>query len=296
MSFDPEMATVATYKGNKVFDFGSKTYVMGIVNVSPESFSGDGLFSVDIAVEQASQFIQQGADIIDVGGQSTRPLSSAQVEHTIHGNFGQAQEYDLLSPEIEINRVVPVIEKIASLGVPISIDTFKLSVAKAAIEAGATIINDISGLNSDIQIASLAADKNATLILMHNHQGTDYIDFLKEMKDTLLDSIRKAKSMGVMNQNIIIDPGFGFGKSVSQNINVLRNLDNIKNELKYPLLLGTSRKSTLGHIMKLPVNERIEATAATVALGISKGVDIIRVHDVKYMARVAKMADSIVRY
>ncbi|MFL2640777.1 MAG: dihydropteroate synthase [Dehalococcoidia bacterium] len=275
--------------------FGNKTYVMGIINMSPESFSGDGFDSHDSAIKMATKYVEQGADIIDIGGQSTRPLYSATVESTVSGETQPANSYELISEEVEIERVVPVIEQISRLGVPVSIDTFKPNVAKAAVLAGATIINDVTGLKFDPKMASIAAKYASYIILMHNQSTIEYTDLIEEIAQSLEESVLKASLAGVPKDKIIVDPGFGFGKTVTHNLDLLNNLDTLKSKLPYPLLLGTSRKSTIGKVLNLPDDQRVEGTAATMAIGISKGVDIIRVHDVEYMVRIAKMSDAIIR-
>ncbi len=262
---------------------------MGIVNVSPESFSGDGVTDVHEAVMQALRFVEDGADILDVGGQSTRPRYSASVEAG-----GAAREYEELSVEEELERVLPVIKGIARVcDVPISIDTYKVAVAEAAIEAGARIINDVWGLKKDAALAGVAAKYSTPLILMHNQPEPGYTRLIPDIAASLRRSVATATDSGVERDRIIIDPGFGFGKTVSHNLEVLRRLGEIKTALGLPLLLGTSRKSTIGRVLDLPVNERVEGTAATIALGIANGADIVRVHDVKEMARVARMTDAV---
>ena len=281
---------------------------MGIVNVSPESFSGDGLADVDAAVEQALRFVEEGADILDVGGQSTRPRYSAAVETgsapAFAGDLGGApafagvtdKGYDELSVDEEIGRVVPVIRAIkGETATPISVDTYKAGVAEAAIEAGASIVNDVWGLKRDASLAGVAASHGTPLILMHNQEGTRYTRLIPDIVASLRRSVAVALAAGVARERIIVDPGFGFGKTVAHNLEVLRRLGEIKGALGLPLLLGTSRKSTIGRVLDLPVDDRVEGTAATVALGIAQGVDIVRVHDVREMARVTRMADAVVR-
>jgi len=264
---------------------------MGIVNVSPESFSGDGMTDVDEAVMQALRFVQEGADILDVGGQSTRPRYSASVEAG-----AAASGYQELTVEEELERVLPVIKGITAVcDVPISIDTYKAAVAEAAIGAGASIINDVWGLKKDAALAGVAAKHGTPLILMHNQPEPGYTRLIPDIVASLKRSMAQATAAGVERDRIIVDPGFGFGKTVSHNLEVLRRLGEMKSALGLPLLLGTSRKSTIGHVLDLPVDERVEGTAATVALGIAQGADIVRVHDVKEMARVARMTDAILR-
>ncbi len=275
-----------------MFEWGRRTFVMGIVNVSPESFSGDGVTDVDAAVMQALRFVEEGADVLDVGGQSTRPRYSASVEAG-----GAASGYEELSVEEELERVLPVIKGIARVcDVPISVDTYKVAVAEAAIEAGARIINDVWGLKKDAGLAAVAAKYEVPLILMHNQPEPGYTRLIPDIVASLRRSVATAVEAGVEKDRIIIDPGFGFGKTVEHNLEVLRRLGEIKSALGLPLLLGTSRKSTIGRVLDLPVDDRVEGTAATVALGIAQGADIVRVHDVKEMARVARMTDAVVRH
>ena len=275
--------------------FGKRTYVMGIINMSPESFSGDGFIDHNSAISMAKTYIDQGADIIDVGGQSTRPRYSAEVESMVSGVDKPGNSYEIVSEEIEIERVAAVVEEVSKLGVPVSIDTFKPNVAKAAILAGATIINDVTGLKFDIQMAHIASEYSSYIVLMHNQATAKYENLIENVADSLNESVSKAISAGVRRDKIIVDPGFGFGKTVTHNLDLLNNLNVLKAKLGYPMLLGTSRKSTIGKVLDLPEDQRVEGTAATMAIAISKGVDIIRVHDVEYMVRVAKMSDAIVR-
>ena len=280
---------------NSMMRFGKRTYVMGIINMSPESFSGDGFIDHNSAISMAKTYIDQGADIIDVGGQSTRPLYSAEVESMVSGVDKPGNSYEIVSEEIEIERVAAVVEEVSKLGVPVSIDTFKPNVAKAAIQAGATIINDVTGLKFDIQMAHIASEYSSYIILMHNQATAKYENLIENVADSLNESVSKAISAGVRRDKIIVDPGFGFGKTVTHNLDLLNKLNVLKAKLGYPMLLGTSRKSTIGKVLDLPGDQRVEGTAATMAIAISKGVDIIRVHDVEYMVRVAKMSDAIVR-
>ena len=281
-----------------MFEWGRRTYLMGIVNVSPESFSGDGLGDVDAAVAQALRFVEEGADILDVGGQSTRPRYSAAVETGRAPAFAGVTDkgYDELSVDEEIGRVVPVIRAIkGATDTPISVDTYKAGVAEAAIEAGASIVNDVWGLKRDASLAGVAASHGTPLILMHNQEGTRYTRLIPDIVASLRRSVAVAVAAGVARERIIVDPGFGFGKTVAHNLEVLRRLGEIKSALGLPLLLGTSRKSTIGRVLDLPVDDRVEGTAATVALGIAQGADIVRVHDVREMARVVRMTDAVVR-
>ncbi len=275
--------------GNTEFTWGKRTYVMGIINVSPDSFSGDGISSIADVETKANWFVEEGADILDVGGQSTRP------------------DFKSISTEEELRRIIPVIERIARLvSVPISIDTMKYEVAKRALDAGAKIINDQWGLKKEPRLAQLAAERHVPIILMSNQRekggfdsqtGRDtgfYQDVMAEVISYLKASIDIAKQSGISEENIIVDPGIGFGKTWQQDIEILRRLAELK-ILGQPILIGTSRKSLIKMVLSLPARERVEGTAATVAIGIANGADIVRVHDVKQIARVCKMADAIVR-
>jgi dihydropteroate synthase len=277
--------------------WGSQTYVMGILNVTPDSFSGDGLLTerqtVEAALTQARRFADEGAHILDVGGESTRPGS------------------EVVSEAEEMARVVPVVEAIArELPVAISVDTYKASVARAALDAGAHLLNDVWAFRMDPEMAPLAASRGVPVVLMHNrlrpknvsqrerlggrYEGVHYDDLLGDVARELVASVNLAREAGVARHNIILDPGIGFGKTVEQSLELLDRLDELK-VLGYPLLLGPSRKSFIGYTLDLPPEERVEGTAATVAIGIARGADIVRVHDVKQMARVARMADAILR-
>ena len=243
----------------------------------------------------AQRLVNDGADILDVGGQSTRPRYSAAVEAGVGGS-GTTRGYDEIGVEEEIRRVIPVIRAISALtDTPISVDTYKASVAEAAAEAGAGLINDVWGLKRDAGIARVAAERGLPLILMHNQEDTRYNDLIEDVVASLRDSVEEAVRAGVAEERVIVDPGFGFGKTVSHNLEVLRRLADIRSALGRPLNLGTSRKSTIGRVLDLPVDQRVEGDAGAVAIGIANGADIIRVHDVKEMARVAKMADAITR-
>lgn len=269
--------------------WGNRTYVMGILNVSPDSFSGDGAIDIGSAVAQACRFEEEGADILDIGGESTRPgFSSVTVEE-------------------EIRRVVPVIALLSKrISIPISVDTSKYGVALQALAAGAVILNDQWGLKTEPRLAELAARNNVPLILMSNQRdiggydaGTgrdtaNYPDVMAEVIACLRKSIAMAEQAGIKRENIIIDPGIGFGKTWQQDIEIIRRLRELQ-VLGQPILVGTSRKSLIKMVLNLPANQRIEGTAATIAVGIANGADIVRVHDVKQMARVCKMTDAIVR-
>jgi dihydropteroate synthase len=259
-------------------DYTAETFVMGILNVTPDSFSDGGKYnSVETAVAQAKKMVAEGAKIIDVGGESTRP------------------GYERISDEDEIARIVPVIQALAAeVPVIISVDTYKANVARAAIEAGAHIINDIWGAKADPEIAQVAADLNVPIILMHNRENTDYgTDFWVTAKADLKKSIAIAHNAGIPDHHIILDPGIGFAKTTTQNIEMMQHLEDLV-AMGYPVLLATSRKSMIGNVLKLPVEERVEGTGATVVYGIEKGCHMIRVHDVKEMARATYMADILV--
>ncbi len=280
-----------------IFHWGRRTYIMGILNVTPDSFSGDGLAQeadfVDAALARARQMLAEGADILDVGGESTRPGSAP------------------VSAQEEIRRVVPVIRALrAETEAVISIDTSKATVAEAALAAGADIINDVWGLRADPALAALAAEADAPVILMHNRSnpkqaaidpelggryvGVEYDDLMADIRRELSICLDIAHRAGIPDEKIILDPGVGFGKTVEQNLEVVNRLDEIK-EMGYPVLLGTSRKSFIGYTLDLPPDQRAEGTAATTAIGIDRGADIVRVHDVLINTRVARMTDAIVR-
>ncbi|MDP7618991.1 MAG: dihydropteroate synthase [Dehalococcoidia bacterium] len=280
--------------GGRTFEWGTRTFVMGIINVSPESFSGDGIAEPSAAIRQGLAFVEQGADILDVGGQSTRPIYSATVEASVRGG-GSGTQYEELDSEQELRRVIEVIRGLtAATDVPISIDTYKPPVAQGALNAGAVMINDIWGLKHDPSLAGVAAKAGVPLVLMHNQEGTSYVDLIPDIVASLRTSIGRARSGGVGEEKIIVDPGFGFGKTVAGNLEVIRRLPELR-ELGRPILLGSSRKSTIGRILDEPADHRVEGTAATVAIGIQNGVDIVRVHDVAQMAKVVRMADAVVR-
>lgn len=276
--------------GNTEFRWGERTFVMGIINLSPDSFSGDGVTDIEVAVEQARRFVSQGADILDIGGESTRPRSSP------------------VSADEEIKRVVPVIERLAAeVTVPLSIDTSKSEVARRAIEAGAAMINDQWGLKRDQGLAQLAAGKNTPIILMSNQRdkgGYDsqvkrdtsyYQDVMSEVTASLKQSVDTALKLGVPRENVILDPGIGFGKTWQQDLEIIRRLKELK-KLGRPILVGPSRKSFIGLALGgLPADERVEGTAAVVAISIAGGTDIVRVHDVQEMVRVCRMSDAIIR-
>lgn len=280
------------------FDWGARTYVMGILNVTPDSFSGDGLRAdgrdaVELALAQARAFVESGADILDIGGESTRPGATP------------------LDAEQEKRRILPVIEAVADAlpGTVVSVDTFKAPVAAAALDAGASIVNDVWGLRADPDLGPLAAERGAPVILMHNRSkpndvvvdrlggsylGAEYRHLLEDVTAELAALAEGAKAAGVPADQIILDPGIGFGKTIPQNLALINHMDRIR-ALGYPVLSGPSRKSFIGRVLDLPVEERVEGTAATVALSIARGADIVRVHDVAAMVRVARMTDAILR-
>ena len=277
MESNPETAIGVTRCGDMVFEWGRRTYVMGIVNVTPDSFSGDGLSEVDAAIAQAHRFVAEGADIIDVGGESTRPGS------------------DPVSADEELSRVLPVVERLAEeLPVPVSVDTWKSRVAREAVAAGARMINDVWGLKREPELAMVAADAGVPLVITQNQREDRFRDFFPELIADLSRSVSRAREAGVSWNNIIIDPGVGFGKTADQNLEIVRRLSELRG-LGRPILLGTSRKSFIGQVLDLPVDQRLEGTAASVAIGIANGADIVRVHDVEQMVRVARMSDAIIR-
>jgi dihydropteroate synthase len=263
--------------GGHRFEWGSRTYVMGIVNVTPDSFSGDGLGAdQEGAVSQGLRMVHEGADLLDVGGESTRPG---------HVPVTTAEE---------ISRTEAVVRRLATeAGVPVSIDSYKLEVANAAVSAGATILNDIWGLTRSPVLADLAARKRCAIVVMHNQDGTEYSgDLMAEIKRFLRESVRNALGAGIPRERVIVDPGIGFGKTAEQNWEVMRRLKELS-ELRQPVLIGTSRKSFIGKLLDLPVTDRIEGTAATVAAAVLRGADVVRVHDVRAMTRVARVADHM---
>ncbi len=302
--------------GNRTLKWGERTYVMGILNITPDSFSGDGLMlspatpiskgkrggaegearrvTVEAALAQARNILAAGADIIDIGGESTRPGSQP------------------VDAEEEKQRVLPVIRAIVSEfpDALISIDTCKAAVAEEALKAGAHLINDVWGLRADPELAAVAARLKAPVVLMHNrskpanvevrvmlgkaYAGAEYDNLLEDVKRELMDSVQIARSAGIPDERIILDPGIGFGKTIPQNLELINRLDEIR-LLGFPVLLGPSRKSFIGYTLDLPPDQRVEGTAAAVAVGITRGADILRVHDVAAMVRVARMTDALVR-
>ena len=281
--------------GPSTFAWGERTFVMGILNVTPDSFSGDGLLAddetegergggagapdpVELAVARGRRMVAEGADILDVGGESTRP------------------GHEAVDLEEERSRVVPVIAALRAAlpDTPLSIDTTKPAVAEAALAAGADLINDVWGVGDDDSLARLAADHGVPLVVMHNRSETRYTTFLPELIADLQRAIERALTLGVRWDDLIVDPGFGFGKTATHNLELMRDLSALT-MLGRPILLGASRKSTLGRVLDLPVAERLEATLATTALGIAAGADLVRVHDVQANVRAAKISDAIVR-
>jgi len=280
------------------FAWGSRTYVMGILNVTPDSFSGDGLRvdakgALDRAMAQSRDFVDAGADILDVGGESTRPGSTP------------------LDAEEEKERVLPVIEAVAAEfpDLPISIDTFKSEVAAAALDTGAHIINDVWGLRADPEMGRMAAERGAAVILMHNRSrpnelivdqlggsylGASYGDLLADVAREMEALAEGALAAGVARDQIVLDPGIGFGKTIQQNMALINHMDRFK-ALGYPILSGPSRKSFIGRVLDLPPDQRLEGTAATIALSIVRGADIVRVHDTRAMVRIARMMDAMLR-
>lgn len=287
---------------NKTLVWGARTYVMGILNVTPDSFSGDGLLAdgqvgqqsiVERALDQARRFVSAGADILDVGGQSTRPGALP------------------ISIAEELSRVIPVIQAVAGLlDTLISVDTYHAAVAEAALQAGAQIVNDVWGLRVDPELAGVVKQHGAAIVLMHNHSswshtevrerlggryvGQPFVDMLPDIRRELMESVAIAHTAGIPDDKIILDPGIGFGMTVAENLELIDRLAELRS-LGYPVLLGPSRKSFIGYTLDLPPDQRIEGTAAAVAVGIARGADIIRVHDVEFMVRVARMTDAIVR-
>jgi dihydropteroate synthase len=259
-------------------DWGARTLVMGILNVSPDSFSGDGIEpDLGLCLERARQLEADGADIIDIGGQSTRP------------------DYQEISVDEELQRVRDVLKAVVpEVRVPISIDTYRSKVAEAALDAGAQIINDVRGLSADPALAELAAERGVPVVLMHDIQIRDQSRMIPQIVRELSARIDYAVQRGIDWEQIIVDPGFGFGKQTSMNLELLRRMDELK-VLGRPILAGTSRKSTIGAVLGTDPGDRLEGTAATVAIAIANGADIIRVHDVRQMVRVARMTDAIVR-
>ena len=264
--------------GNKDFEIGKRTYIMGILNVTPDSFSDGGKFNnIEAAINHAKIMVSQGADIIDIGGESTRP------------------GHEAVSIDEEIKRVIPIIVALKrEIEVPISVDTYKGKVAELALQAGAAMINDVWGFKKDAYIAKVAAKYNVPCCLMHNRDNKNYTNLASDIIKDLEESITIALKAGVKRQNIILDPGIGFAKSYEDNLKTMNNLEKI-NSLGYPVLLGTSRKSMIGFALDLPASDRLEGTLATTTIGIMKGCEFIRVHDVLENKRVCVMTDAICR-
>ena len=271
----------ATRIGRAEFRWGERTYIMGICNLSPDSFSGDGLGSdIEATLAQAQRMVTEGADIIDIGGESTKPGKEPLPADDI---------------DDELRLVIPAIERLAAeIKVPISIDTYKYGVARRALDAGAAMINDIWALRRDPRLAPLAAERGVPLIMMSNQRDAPVDHIMPAIITDLKRAIQQATAAGVPQYNIIVDPGIGFGKSLEQNLEIVRRLAELKT-LGEPVLLGSSRKSMIGQVLDLPADQRLEGTAATVAIGIANGADIVRVHDVKQMVRVCRMSDAIIR-
>src|ERR1700690_736868 len=284
--------------GNHIFDWGTRTYVMGILNITPDSFSGDGLMSkgetLERSLEQARRFVAAGAAILDVGGESTRPGSEP------------------VGVEEERHRVIPVIKALVNEfpETVISIDTYKAVIAEEALQAGAHMVNDVWSLRADPKLREVVAKARCPVVLMHNRSnpasvevrtqlgsayvGAEYTDLMEDVKRELLESVALAHTAGISDEHIILDPGVGFGKKVEHNLELINRLGEIR-ALGFPVLLGPSRKSFIGYTLDLPADQRLEGTAAAVAVGIVRGADIVRVHDVEFMTRIAKMTDALVR-
>jgi dihydropteroate synthase len=268
--------------GPRTFPWGERTFVMGILNITPDSFSGDGLLragdAVGSALSAARQMVAAGADLLDVGGESTRPGGA------------------ILSVDEERERVVPVLRglRVAFPDLPLSIDTLKPEVAEAALDAGADLLNDVWGVRDDPAMLRVAAARGVPIVLMHNRSQPVYRNVVSEIVDDLWRALDRARAAGVPDDRVIVDPGIGFGKTADQNLEVLSRLDGLRS-LGRPIMLGTSRKSTLGRLLDLPPDQRLDATLATTALGIAAGADIVRVHDVAANVRAARTADAILR-
>lgn len=264
--------------GNRVFEDANHTYVWGILNVTPDSFSDGGKWNqLDRALFHVETMIKQGMDVLDIGGESTRP------------------GYTLLSDEEEISRVVPVIEAIKSrLDVPISLDTYKSAVAEVGIQAGADLINDIWGLKYDRRMADVIAKYQVPCCLMHNRKAPDYQNYLQDVKTDLEETIRLAEEAGIGKNTIILDPGVGFGKTYEQNLEIINHMD-LLHDFGCPVLLGCSRKSVIGLTLNLPVDQREEGTLATTVLAVMKGISHVRVHNVEANVRAIRMTEAILR-
>ena len=263
--------------GKHVLDYHKKTLIMGILNTTPDSFSDGGKYNrVEAAVRRAEEMVREGADLIDIGGESTRP------------------GYERISDEEEMERILPVIEAIRQqVDVPLSVDTYKARVAEEAIKAGVHIINDIWGAKADPDMAKIAAAYQVPIILMHNREGMEYGAFIEDALQDLAESIEIVKRAGVKDENIILDPGIGFAKDLQLNLEMMRHLDRLT-AMGYPVLLAVSRKSMIGQVLELPPEERMEGTGAAVCFGIQQGCQLVRVHDVKEMSRMARMMDALI--
>jgi len=266
-----------------LLEFGKRTYIMGILNITPDSFAGDGVMNVDAAVARGRAMLAEGADFLDVGGESTRPGATP------------------VRLEEELRRIIPVVERlVGELDAPISVDTKKADVARRALGAGAGMINDVSALRADPEMAAVVAEAQVPVVLMHmgswvRDQGSPDRDIMAEVLEFLAGRIEAAVTAGISRDRILLDPGFGFGKTVKQNLKLLRRLRELR-ALGRPVVIGTSRKGTIGRVLGgLAVEERLEGTAATVTVAIAHGADIVRVHDVRAMARVVRMTDAILR-
>lgn len=262
--------------GNRDFDIKNKTYIMGILNVTPDSFSDGGKYNhLDTALFHAEEMLRDGADIIDIGGESTRP------GHTV------------ITDQEEISRVVPVIEAVKSrFDVPVSIDTYKGAVAEAALKAGADLVNDIWGFKHDKKVADLTAQYKAACCLMHNRHKAVYDDFLSNLVKDMEECIKIAREAGVSDDRIILDPGVGFGKTYEMNLEAIHHVD-VLHQLGFPILLGTSRKSVIGLTLDLPADQRVEGTVATTVIGVMKGCAFVRVHDIKENKRAIQMTEAV---
>ena len=265
--------------GGKEFDTENQTYIMGILNVTPDSFSDGGKYNrIDAALAHARQMAEEGADMIDVGGESTRP--------------GHVQ----ISDEEEIERVVPVIEALKSeLDIPVSVDTYKSRVARAALAAGADLVNDIWGLKYDPEMAAVIAESGAACCLMHNRNNTDYVRFIPKFLEDMRECISLADTAGISRDKIILDPGVGFGKTYEMNLEIISRLE-VMHELGFPVLLGTSRKSVIGLTLNLPAEEREEGTLVTTVYGVQKRCAFVRVHDVRKNKRAVQMTRALMQY
>jgi len=271
--------------GDRLFEWGTRTFVMGIINTTPDSFSGDGLAgSVEAAVAQAKRMIREGADILDVGGESTRPGAEP------------------VSEDEELRRTAPVVAAVSRLGVPVSIDTRRAAVADAALSAGGSLINDVTALSDAPQMVAIASKHGAAVCLMHMRgeprtmqEAPEYADVAREVSDYLRKRAAALADAGIPRERMLVDPGIGFGKTLDHNLDLLNCLDVIRERCKLPVLVGPSRKSFIGRILDLPVEQRIFGTAAAVAVAVARGADVVRVHDVAEIAQTARLADAIVR-